>query len=455
MSKMIRLLLSFSLLALAAAATAQTCCEIKRDLGQTAYNKGNYATAITKWKEGKNDCSEASCADFNALISKAQKKQAAATRAKALRQQQEREAEAALIVQEKQAEAARFERQQQERKADAARFEREKQADADDSFWEALKDGDVADCDKYLGKYPDGRHAGDAERRKKLLAPASETPTSTAPNTEKIPDNMVRVRGGTFTMGDMFAEGGSDELPTHSVTVDEFLMGKTEVTFDEFDAFCTATGREKPSDAGWGRGTRPVINVDWYDAVEYCNWLSQRQGLNVAYTIDKSREDPNNSGTYDSKKWTVSTNWNANGYRLPTEAEWEYAAREAGKKIRFGNGKDIADPAQINFDGSASNYSVVGEFRGETVPVGEIAGAANNLGLRHMSGNVWEWCNDWYDGYNSSPSKDPKGADSGGVRVLRGGSWYYYPGYVRCAVRVRSDPGGRGAFVGFRVARGY
>jgi len=275
---------------------------------------------------------------------------------------------------------------------------------------------------------------------------------------EPIPDNMVRVRGGTFTMGDVYAEGSSNELPTHSVTVDEFLMGKTEVTFDEFDAFCNATGREKPSDRSWGRGTRPVINVDWYDAVEYCNWLSSRQGLNVAYTIDKTRKDPNNSNTYDTKKWMVTTNWNVNGYRLPTEAEWEYAARETGKKVRFGNGKDIADPAQINFNASASykkDYSVVGEYRSKTVPVDEIAGAANNLGLRHMSGNVWEWCGDWYDAgyYKNSPSKNPSGSAAGEYRVVRGGSWYFDPISCRAANRNYWWPYYQGNSVGFRVVR--
>ncbi len=439
MPKLTRLLFPILFLALSQSAIAQqSCCEIKKNAGQTAYNKGDYALAIKKWTEAKG-CSEASCADFNALIFKAQQKQAAAVRAKELRQQQERDAEAARIEREKQAAAARA---------------------ADDGYWEALKDGDTADCDKYLRKYPSGRHAGEARRRKEALAPASQVPITIVENTAKIPDNMVRVRGGTFTIGDMYAEGSSDELPTHSVTVDDFLMGKTEVTFDEFDAFCNATGREKPSDRSWGRGTRPVIYVDWYDAVEYCNWLSQRQGLNVAYTIDKTRKDPNNSNTSDTKKWMVTTNWNVNGYRLPTEAEWEYAARATGKKVRFGNGKDIADPAQINFDASASNkkdYSVVGEYRSKTVPVDEIAGAANNLGLRHMSGNVWEWCGDWYDEkyYNSSPSKDPKGADSGKYRVLRGGSWSSDPKFVRCAYRGRDDPSSRNVNIGFRVARGY
>jgi len=275
------------------------------------------------------------------------------------------------------------------------------------------------------------------------------------------PEGFVFIQGAEFTMGDPFNEGESDEKPTHSVTLSDFYLGKTEVTFDEFDAFCTATGREKPSDSGWGRVRRPVINVDWYDAVEYCNWLSQKENLTPVYIMDKNRQDPNNSNTSDTKKWLVTTNAQAKGYRLPTEAEWEYAAREGGKKVRFGNGKDIANPAQINFNASESykkDYSIVGEYRGKTVPVDEMPEAANSLGLRHMSGNVWEWCSDWYgEKYyaESADVRNPAGSDSVQYRVLRGGSWNFDPDLCRAAYRGRNDPNIRADIIGFRVARGY
>jgi len=177
---------------------------------------------------------------------------------------------------------------------------------------------------------------------------------------------MVLVPGGTFEMGDVFNEGHADEKPVHTVTVGSFYMSKYEVTFSEFDAFCEATDREKPGDSGWGRGLRPAINVSWYDAVEFCNWRSIHEGLKPCYKIDKTRKDSNNRGLIDTLAWIVECDFLAKGYRLPTEAEWEYAAREGGKKIRFGNGKDIADPNEINFDGSWAfkvYYSVSGIYR--------------------------------------------------------------------------------------------
>jgi formylglycine-generating enzyme len=212
------------------------------------------------------------------------------------------------------------------------------------------------------------------------------------------------------------------------------------VTFEEYDAFCEATGREKPNDEGWGRGDRPVINVSWYDAVAYCNWLSEQDGFTEVYTI---------------KGKTVTVDWNADGYRLPTEAEWEYAAREGGRKVRFGNGKDIADPEEINFNAHKNyqkSYSIDGKYRKQTVPVGSL-NSPNALGLHDMSGNVYEWCWDWYGAYPSTPETDPKGPDSGSYRVPRGGSWYSYPQNVRVAYRNDYAPGFRGNDIGFRLAR--
>ena len=127
---------------------------------------------------------------------------------------------------------------------------------------------------------------------------------------------MVYVEGGSFQMGS--TDGQSDEEPVHSVRVDSFYMTETEVTFDQYDAYCDDQGISKPGDWGWGRGSRPAIDVSWYDAVKYCNWLSEQAGLPKAYSI---------SGT------SVNWNQNAEGYRLPTEAEWEYAAR-GGKQSR-------------------------------------------------------------------------------------------------------------------------
>jgi formylglycine-generating enzyme len=279
------------------------------------------------------------------------------------------------------------------------------------------------------------------------------TDTPTIASKPSFPD-LVLIKGGTYTMGDQFGEGESDEKP-HTVTVGDFYLSKYEVTFREYDAFCAATGRDKPSDAGWGRGERPAINVSWYDAIEYCNWLSQQQGRTLYYTVQTLDKDPNNNSGSDNLKWTVTRNTTSNGYRLPTEAEWEYAAREGGKKVRFGNGRDVIKPSEVNFDASEQYkepYSVAGVFRNQTVPVQELS--SNALGMYHMSGNVWEWCWDWYgDNYaQNEGAQNPLGATSGSDRVLRGGSWYVDPRLCRAASRSNAWPTGRFMIIGFRLA---
>ena len=141
-------------------------------------------------------------------------------------------------------------------------------------------------------------------------------------------------------------------------------------------------------------------------------------------------------------------------YRLPTEAEWEYAAREGGKAVLFGNGKNILDPAEANFDASAEYkkpYSVVGEYRGKTTPVGSFR--PNALGLYDMAGNVEEWCSDWKGTYPSEAQTNPQGPSSGSYRVLRGGSWDSLPQNCRVANRNSLSPDNRNSDIGFRLSR--
>jgi formylglycine-generating enzyme required for sulfatase activity len=143
--------------------------------------------------------------------------------------------------------------------------------------------------------------------------------------------------------------------------------------------------------------------------------------------------------------------------RLPTEAEWEYAAREGGKKVRFGNGKSIADPEEINFDGDEKNrepYSISGINRQKTLPVATFE--PNALGIYDMAGNVLEWCSDWYDKefYSYSPSRNPKGPESRSYyRLLKGGAWNAGPVFLRCSFRGLSTPSGRYNSVGFRIVK--
>jgi formylglycine-generating enzyme required for sulfatase activity len=307
----------------------------------------------------------------------------------------------------------------------------------DDAAWEKAQTAQTpAACQQYLQQYPQGRHAAEART---CADPRPQTGTTDIPK-----PNLVRIPGGSFQMGDVMEDKeSSDELPVHTVSLDAFELGRYEVTFAEYDRYCEATKKEKPADKGWGRGSHPIINVSWGDAIAYCNWLSTQHGYQQVYVTGKGTE--------------VQVNAKANGYRLPSEAEWEYAARGRSKKVRFGNGKDIADPKEINFEGSKEykkSYSVVGENRQQTVPVGSL-NSPNALGLHDMSGNVYEWCWDWYGDtyYKSNPARNPQGPGTGSDRVLRGGSCYNYPQFARVALRGSLTPDSRYGSIGFRLAR--
>jgi formylglycine-generating enzyme required for sulfatase activity len=210
------------------------------------------------------------------------------------------------------------------------------------------------------------------------------------------------------------------------VAISRFALAQTEVTFDEYDRFAQATQRALPNDAGWGRGTRPVINVSWVDATAYAEWLSKRAG-----------ED----------------------YRLPSEAEWEYAAR-ATTETPFSTGNCIS-VQQANFDhrfqdayGACS--SAADQFLGSTRPVGSFA--ANPFGLRDMHGNVYEWVQDcYYEDYNGAPADGrarlEPGTGSCSRRVLRGGSWNLGAGFQRSANRSGQRSEVTVNLLGFRLAR--
>jgi formylglycine-generating enzyme required for sulfatase activity len=223
---------------------------------------------------------------------------------------------------------------------------------------------------------------------------------------------MVWIAAGSFQMGDIQGGGYSDEKPVHRVSITQpFAMGRYEVTFAEYDKFAEATGREKPSDRGWGRGNRPVINVSWHDAVAYAEWLSEQTG----------------------KK-----------YRLPTEAEWEYAAR-GGTSTKYWWGNNIGKN-RANCRGCGSRWD--GK---STAPVGSFA--PNPFGLYDTVGNVWEWCADsWHGSYKDAPT-DGRVWSGGNEnrRVLRGGSWFNVPWVARSAVRYRFTSVERIDNFGFRV----
>jgi len=214
--------------------------------------------------------------------------------------------------------------------------------------------------------------------------------------------DFVLVKGGSFKMGDTFGDGEDDEKPVHTVTVSDFYMGKTEVTVGQFRKFVSAAGyRTEAEKDGWSwiwtgsdwekkdginwkkpgfsqTDSHPVVCVSWNDALAFCKWA---------------------------------------GCRLPTEADWEYAARGGikGMNYKYSGSNDLEEVGWYSKNSGKKTH-----------PVGQKK--ANELGLYDMSGNVWEWCSDWYekDYYQNSPRNNPKGPDSGKYRVLRGGSWYDY-----------------------------
>ncbi|MEM6801717.1 MAG: SUMF1/EgtB/PvdO family nonheme iron enzyme, partial [Bacteroidota bacterium] len=245
-----------------------------------------------------------------------------------------------------------------------------------------------------------------------------------------IPPVMVKVEGGTFLMGSPEdEEGRADNEVQHEVRLGNFEIGKYEVTFEEYDRFCEAQGREKPADENYGRGRRPVINVSWMDAVEYCNWLSIQAGYEQVYKKDS--------------KISYQINDKANGYRLPTEAEWEFAAKGGLKsqKTRYSGSNNLS---LVAWHGANSvGPSLVGQKE------------ANELKIFDMSGNVWEWCNDWYGDYVLNQIDNPKGIDLGDFRVVRGGAWDYYDNnYFRSSFRYKGvPPEFYYSGIGFRILR--
>ncbi|AEE54574.1 SUMF1/EgtB/PvdO family nonheme iron enzyme [Haliscomenobacter hydrossis] len=243
---------------------------------------------------------------------------------------------------------------------------------------------------------------------------------------------MRLIKGDTFVMGDVFKDETGISVELVSTQVNDFYISNCELTFAEFDAFCQATDRRFPKDYGWGRHNLPVIDVSWFDAIEYCNWRSREEGLNEVYKVTGRK---------------IAMNSDANGYRLPTEAEWEYAAREYGKAKRFGNGTNVANPKELNynaFEGFGQKNTVGGIFyRNKTVPVDSLK--TNALGLYNMSGNVHEWC---WDRYNQSFPSNYKA-----LRVCRGGSWNSVPSSLRTSSRVSASPLERLNVIGFRVAK--
>jgi formylglycine-generating enzyme len=234
---------------------------------------------------------------------------------------------------------------------------------------------------------------------------------------------MIFVKGGSFDMGSN--DGANDEKPIHSVTLSDFYIGKYEVTQDQYEK---VMGKNPSYFKDSGKDA-PVEQVNWYDAVEFCNKLSEQEGLQKCY-----------SGSGDN----IKCDFKANGYRLPTEAEWEYAAKggNQSKGYTYSGGNSLDEVGWYNDNSRRRTHSVKGKY-------------PNELGIYDMSGNVWEWCWDWYGDYSSSAQTNPHGQGIGSNRVYRGGGWGGNRNYCRSADRYDLTPASRGYYLGFRLCRNY
>ncbi|MDR0569570.1 MAG: formylglycine-generating enzyme family protein [Spirochaetaceae bacterium] len=249
-----------------------------------------------------------------------------------------------------------------------------------------------------------------------------------SPPAPEIPENFARIPAGTFIMGSPDSEWGrkADEIQ-HEVRISSFYMGKHAVTQASYQAITGLNpSRFKNPDL-------PVESVSWFDAIAFCNALSGQEGRSPAYSLEAEQ-----------------IRWNpcADGYRLPTEAEWEYACR-AGTATPFSGGANIATN-QSNYNGRYPyNTMTKGIFRETTLPSGSFP--PNPWGLYDMHGNVWEWCWDWYDAYRPEAGTNPVGPAFGTDRVFRGGSWCSLGQKLRSANRGLNIPSYRSSDLGFRL----
>ncbi|MCD6374161.1 MAG: formylglycine-generating enzyme family protein [Caldisericaceae bacterium] len=249
--------------------------------------------------------------------------------------------------------------------------------------------------------------------------PVDRIETHNEPAIPEEINGMILIPGGWFAMG---SKQKADERPVHKVYVKSFYLDKYEVTVEEYRRFCVATGRRMPIQPFWNSDNHPVVNVSWYDARAYAKWACKR---------------------------------------LPTEAEWEYAARAGGKNLSY---PLKVERAYIKSYGNIADFSLFQKEYRRTVlnnyedgfpytsPVGYFP--PNPFGIYDLEGNVLEWCADWYDShyYSQSPAENPTGPAKGNYKVIRGGSWNRSGEYLRTTFRTWYPPQCTFNFLGFRCA---
>jgi formylglycine-generating enzyme required for sulfatase activity len=269
-----------------------------------------------------------------------------------------------------------------------------------------------------------------------LIAKATLSLTFSLSEAKPYAHDMVYIPAGKFFMGTQFINRSDHERPRHEVSLPPFLFGSTEVTQTLWQEVIGSNPSVRTA------RQQPVTNVSWYQVLEFCNALSLRESLTPCYKINKTFPDANNSSDLDSLRYSVSCNWNATGYRLPTEAEWEYAARcaDSTNRMQFSGGYRINDVGWYD-QNSGKKAQEVAQLK------------ANAFELFDMSGNVFEWCWDWWGTYGKESEDHPKGAKSGTYRVIRGGSWYSEADQCTTTSRAGNSPHASAKDLGFRLVR--
>ena len=280
-----------------------------------------------------------------------------------------------------------------------------------------------------------------------------------SPANDGVPANMALIPAGEFQMGDTFSEGAVWELPVHTVYVSAFYMDKFEVSkalWDQVKAWSNGNGYGYDNPGDGKAANHPVQTINWFDMVKWCNARSEMEGRVPAYYTDAGLTQ-----VYKTGQLAPYVSWHA-GYRLPTEAEWEKAARGGASGHRFPwTDADTITHGRANYYSDTSFPYDVSPTRGYnpafndgvmpyTSPIGSFA--PNAYGLYDMAGNVWEWCWDWAGNYSSDSQTDPHGPDTGSTRVGRGGNWNYYAEHCRDSYRYGNPPTDSATNIGFRCA---
>jgi formylglycine-generating enzyme required for sulfatase activity len=286
-------------------------------------------------------------------------------------------------------------------------------------------------------------------------------------------EDLVYLPPGQYDRGDSYGTGYPDERPVHRVAVRGFFLGRAEVTrnlWKEVQSWAVAQGYEfeDPYDSHPEKpGDHPICNVSWYDAVKWANARSEKEGYPPVYYTDATQTRVYRRGRIELPEAAVQ--WRATGYRLPTEAEWEWAAR-GGLEHQQYPWPSPGEVFTVHLDGRKANYWLSedpfeSDARCATSPVAyfqprqnpEASDMANGFGLYDLAGNVAEWCWDWYDDHwyerPGATAQDNRGPTDGYGRVLRGGSWISSPKYCRVSARYMSAPDYRCHCYGLRVAR--